>query len=215
KIQSFEPVVSPPGEAKPDWEILDLLGNRMGFPERYLFLQRIRAEIRRQIPMYSELGDGTGESWIKETSQQRLFQAEGQGELIPFTPVVTTESEAREKDYPFKAILGSLRFHLGSGTRTGYSDRIKDFELKGEVEISPEDGAKLNLKEGDEVRISSPHGAITRKVGLKRDLRPGLIFIPMAFHNNDARQLIGLTQLGIDDSPGWKEVHVKVEKAED
>jgi formylmethanofuran dehydrogenase subunit D len=49
---------------------------------------------------------------------------------------------------------------------------------------------------------------------LKKDLRPGLIFIPMAFHNNDAMELIELTQLGEVDLPGWKECHVNLEKAE-
>jgi len=108
--------------------------------------------------------------------------------------------------------LGSLRYHLGSGTRTSHSDRIKDFASKGEVEISSEDGAKLNVKEGDKVTISSPSGFISREVILKKDLRPGLIFVPVAFHNNDAMQLIELTQLGEADSPGWKECNVKVEK---
>jgi len=50
---------------------------------------------------------------------------------------------------------------------------------------------------------------------LKADLRPGLIFIPMAFHNNDVMSLIELTQLGETNSPGWKECNVKIEKAGD
>jgi formylmethanofuran dehydrogenase subunit D len=64
------------------------------------------------------------------------------------------------------------------------------------------------------VRISSPYGSISREVTLKKDLRPGLIFVPMAFHNNDAMQLIELTQLGRADSPGWKECNVRIEKAD-
>jgi len=110
--------------------------------------------------------------------------------------------------------LGSLRYHLGSGTRTSHSVRIKDFALKGEVEISAEDGARLDLHEGDKVRISSPYGSISRAVMLEKDLRQGLIFVPMAFHNNDAMQLIELTQLGKAGSPGWKECRVKLEKVE-
>ena len=47
RIQSFSPVVPPPGEAKPDWEILDLLATRLGAPERYGTVEKIRKEIRR------------------------------------------------------------------------------------------------------------------------------------------------------------------------
>jgi predicted molibdopterin-dependent oxidoreductase YjgC len=125
---------------------------------------------------------------------------------------VKTEPETSDEDYPLRAILGSLRYHLGSGTRTGHSGRIKDFALKGEVEIAPEDGAALKLKEGDQVRIASAHGSISREVKLKTDLRPGLIFIPTAFHHNDVMNLIELTQLGQANSPGWKECPVKIEK---
>ncbi|MBE9542255.1 MAG: molybdopterin-dependent oxidoreductase, partial [Proteobacteria bacterium] len=160
RIQSFEPVVSPPGEAKPDWEILDMLFDTMHYFKRYSSLQEIRAEIINLVPMYTELGRNGEESWIKECSNIRLFHPDGEGELIHFSPVIKTGDERSDKDYPFTAILGSLRYHLGGGTRTGYSDRIKAFGLKGEVEISSDDGARLNLKEGDRVRISSPYGSI-------------------------------------------------------
>jgi formate dehydrogenase alpha subunit len=215
RIQSFEPVVSPPGEAKPDWEILDMLFDTMHYFKRYSSLQEIRAEIINLVPMYTELGRNGEESWIKECSNISLFHPDGEGELIHFSPVIKTGDERSDKDYPFTAILGSLRYHLGSGTRTGYSDRIKAFGLKGEVEISPEDSARINLKEGDTVRISSPHGSISREVTMKKELRPGLVFIPIGFHNNDAMQLINLTQLGETDSPGWKECSVKIERLEE
>jgi len=215
RVQSFEPVVSPPGEAKPDWEILDLLAVRMGYPKKHYSFQKIRAEISHLVPMYVELEQKGEESWIRESSNLKLFHPDGQGKPIHFSPVITTEDETHDEVYPFKAILGSLRYHLGSGTRTSHSVRIKDFTLKGEAEISSEDGARLNLNEGDRVRISSPHGSISREVTLKEDLRPGLIFIPVAFHNNDAMQLIELTQLGKADSPGWKECNVRLEKVEE
>ncbi len=215
RVQSFEPVVSPPGDARPDWEILDLLSRKMSHADGYSSIQKIRAEISRRIPMYSELGKSGDESWIRETSNLRLFHPDEEGESISFSPVISVDDEVFDKAYPFTAILGSLRCHMGSGTRTGLSDRIKDFGLTGEVEISSEDGTRLNLKVGDKVKISSPDGSIEREVTLKKDLRPGLVFIPMAINNNDARQLMGLTRLGEADSPGWNGCHVKIESKKD
>jgi len=214
RIQSFEQVVAPPGEAKPDWEILDLLFAKMGCSKSYSSLDEIRAEIAELVPLCSELGSGMGQSWVKESSRLRLFRPTGEGEPIHFSQVIATENESLDENYPFKAILGSRRCHLGSGTRTGHSARIKNFVLKGEVEISTEDGDRLDLKQGDQVRISSVHGSILREVMLTKDLRAGLIFIPMAFHNNDVMNLIELTQLGEDNSPGWKECDVRLERIE-
>jgi formate dehydrogenase alpha subunit len=212
RIQSFDPVVAPPADAKPDWEILSLVAKGMGHLEQYTSIQRIRAEIRGAVPMYSELKEERAQGWIKATSGMTLFDTEGRGEAISFKPLVSTTIEGAEEPYPFKAILGSLRFHLGSGTRTSLSGRIRDFGLKGEVEISPEDGNKLNLNQGDEALISSQHGAITRQVTFSKHLTPGLIFVPRAFHDNNARELLGLTRLGVEDSPGWKVVPVNLEK---
>ena len=212
RIQSFEAAVCPPGDAKPDWEILGLLFAKLGCSKRYSSLDEIRAEIVELVPLYSKLDKDRGESWINESSNLRLFRRTGEGEPIHFTPVIMTETESLDKNYPFKAILGSRRYHLGSGTRTGHSARLKDFALKGEVEVSSEDGDRLDLKQGDQVRISSMHGSILREVILKEDLSPGLIFIPVAFHNNDAVNLLDLTELGQADLPGWKECDVRVEK---
>jgi formate dehydrogenase alpha subunit len=212
RIQCFEAVVSPPADAKADWQILDLLAQRMGHGKSYSSIESIRTEIRRNVPMYVDLGQDTEQAWIRLTSRMKLFHPQIEGELIPFTPLSVSKAEAAEEGYPFKAILGSSRVHLGSGTRTRLSERIRDFSPKGEVEISPEDAKELNLKEGDKVRIFSPYGSISREITFTEYLSPGLIFIPTAFQQNNARYLIKMTSLGTKKSPGWKLVNVKIEK---
>lgn len=212
RIQTFDPIVAPPGDARPDWEILALLAAKMGDLGHYSSLERVREEICRLVPMYAELVGHGSMAWIKETSQKSLFHPDGKGDLIPFSPVVSTRDEEPDDVYPFTAILGSLRYHLGSGTRTGYSHRIREFGLKGEIEISPEDGAKLDLHDGDTVRVLSQHGSVVREVRLESGLKTGLIFVPVAVSANDARNLIGLTELCKPASSGWKTCQVKLVK---
>jgi predicted molibdopterin-dependent oxidoreductase YjgC len=212
RIQSFEPAVSPPGEAKPDWEILDLLYERMASSAGYSSLVKIRQEIRQLVPMYEQLGRNGGVSWLKNTSGMSLYHPGGKGDAIRFFPVSPAENGKSDDDYYLNAILGSQRYHLGSGTRTGYSSRIREFDLKGEVEISPEDGSALSLKDGDTVKVSSPRGYVERQVKINSDLISGIIFIPLAFHGNNAMELIELNQLGKEGSPGIKGCRVKIEK---
>jgi formate dehydrogenase alpha subunit len=212
RIQPFEPVVSPPVEARPDWEILSRLFDRMGHPQKYTSLKDIREEISSLVPMYEDLGRQGREGWIKETSDKSVFHADGEGEPFRFSSISPIDDDMPDIVYPVTAILGSQRIHLGSGTRTSHSARIKNFDLKGEVEISPEDGDGLGVKEGEKVRISSAYGSISRVITLNKSLKAGHVFIPIAFHENDARQLIALTQLGESDSPGWKGCRVNLEK---
>jgi predicted molibdopterin-dependent oxidoreductase YjgC len=212
RIQSFEPVVSPPVEAKADWEILDLLAGKMGYAQHYGSLEKVRGEIARLIPMYGDLDGGEDPGWVRQKGDRRLFDPDGEGTLIPFTPVVSIEHKDINDEYPFTAILGSQRFHLGSGTRTGQSGRIHDHEVNGELKLSPEDGASLKVQDGDSVRVESEHGFMEREIKLEKGLGEGLIFIPVAFNANDAMNLIGLTRLGESDSPGWQGCQVKVTK---
>jgi len=214
RIQFFDPVVEPPGESRPDWMILDLLLEKMGNDRRYESIKNIRKEMSGLIPMYGGLRSHGKESWVRETSRMKLFNEGGDGELIPFSRATGIEEGLHDDAYPFKAILCPPRYHLGSGTRTSLSVRVKDFALGGELELSPVDTERLNLKDGDQVRISSLHGNLLRDVKINRGVKTGTIFVPTAINRNEAKELLGLAQTDGVDSPGWISCDVKVERAE-
>jgi len=178
----------------------------------YRSIEEVRDEIRGRVPMYSEWGRNGSSSWIREQSDLALFHPDEQGKSAGFLSIATQKNNARDEDYPLKAIFGTLRYHLGCGTRTGCSERIQRVTSMGEIEISDEDGKRLRFTNGDKARISSPYGVIERSVKINKNQKPGLIFVPLAFYGNDARNLIPLTSLESMNSPGFKEVGVKMEK---
>jgi len=206
RITCFKPVVPPPGEGKPDWEILDLLGLKMGQGKAYGALDRIQAEMARLIPMYAGLKEDSGNAWtwLRESEEERPFR---------FSSVTTTDAGEMDDDYPLTAILGSQRFHLGGGTRTAHSKRIADFGLKGEVVVSTEDAARLDLKNGDTVHLQSRHGGLRREVRIDRDVRAGQVFVPTAFYQNDAMNLFDVTPWGTGAWQGLKTCPVTLEKS--
>ena len=130
RIQSFDPAVAPPGEAKTDWEILEALGARMGSADRHRSLQRVRDEISKGIPEYADLAKTQGATWIRETSRFKRFRPDGTGEPIPFTPYSPIPAEETEKGYPFKALLASPRCHMGSGTEQVTRTASRSIRLK-------------------------------------------------------------------------------------
>jgi len=212
RIQSFAPVVAPPGKAMPDWKILDLLATRLGASEAYGSVEKIREEICRLVPFYVQL-NGKGQNWLKTTSPMALFHAEGADEMIAFSPVVSTADEQDDTDYPLTAILGTLRYHLGSGSRTLASGRIRDFDLDGEVAICASDADRLKLEDGETVKIESRWGAIKRKLIRSKHMGPSQLFVPLAVKANDAMKLIDLSDLANPKSAGWKTCAVRIEKA--
>jgi formate dehydrogenase alpha subunit len=212
RIQSVTPVVPPPGSAKPDWEILDLLAARLGSQNPYGSVENIRKEIRSLVPQYAEMS-GHGQRWLKAFSPMAAFHADGAKKMMSFSPVVLTQEDQSDADYPFTAILGSLRYHLGSGTRTSTSARIQEFDLNGEVVISTQDADKLKLKDGDAVQLKSRWGMIKRKIERSPRIGPGQLFVPLAVNANDAMNLINLADLANPKSAGWKTCAVKITKA--
>ncbi|PKN26144.1 MAG: hypothetical protein CVU64_18445 [Deltaproteobacteria bacterium HGW-Deltaproteobacteria-21] len=205
RIQSFEPAAPLPGEARPDWEILDLLGKRIGSWDTYRSIQNIRHEVAHLVPGYMDLGRKQSACWVKETAQPGIFR------LSPYSPI---SDESSDHGYPYKAILGTVRFHVGAGTRTSYSARMKEYGLEGEAEISPESAGSLGIRDGDEVSITSPYGAIRRKMVSSAGMRPGLVFVQRAVSGNDAASLLPLFSPITADTPGINVVPVKIERGD-
>lgn len=212
RIQSFDPVVTPPGKARADWQILDLVGARLGDGKPRESLADIRKEMRRLIPLYASL-NGSHEAWLEMTSTKSLFDPKGGDELISFYPVVSTEDQPADPEYPFTAIVGTQRYQLGSGTRTGASERIREFAIAGDIEMSPRDAAEFDLANGNAVAVTSVHGTLTRAIQIKSGLNPGQIFIPTGVKCNEAMKLFTLSDLNTPKAAGWKTCAVKIEKA--
>jgi formate dehydrogenase (NADP+) alpha subunit len=212
RIQSFEPAVPLLGEAKADWEILDLLAGKMGWKEPYGSIEHIRYEISSLAPGYADLARSRGTAWVQEKGEAKLFSAKGGGSLLSFTPYSPILLEGPDKDYPYQAILGSPRCHLGSGTRTSRSARIREYASEEEVDMSFQDGRALGIQEGDGVRISSAHGTIQRRAALSKGVGSGLIYVPRAVDGNSAASLIPLVLKGGADWAGMNVVAVKIEK---
>ena len=212
RLQTFQPVVSPPGKAQPDWKILDLLAAGLGGGKAYETLEKIREEICQLVPAYQSL-NGQNQGWLNPTGDKALFNTAGSKDLISFYPVVSTEDDGDDKNFPFTAIIGSLRYQLGSGTRTGASDRVNGFDLAGQLEMSPPDSTDLKIDNGDTVMLTSASGSITRSVRIDKSLSAGQLFVPTGYNKNDAMNLLPLSDITKAGSPGWKTTRVKVKKA--
>ena len=215
RIQTFEPVAPPPGEARADWEILVQIAKAMGHPEQYPKIEKIRQEIRRKVPMYEGLGNHH-QDWIKNNETGNPFLTNNaKFALLPALSAAGVKPAATVKpdvSYPLLAKIRSLRFHLGSGTRTSRSERIREYDQKGEIEISPADYRALELNGAGRVRVKSEFGEIERECKQNKYLSAGQVVIPMGVNHNDAMHLVGLSSKEEFDSCGWRVSRVRIEK---
>lgn len=207
RIQGVAAVVTPPGRAKPDWEILDLLSEKLGGQAPYGSVESIGKEIKQFIPAYADLRIAE-QGWIKSAES---VGSESPGR-ISFAPVAATEELSPGADYPLTAILGGRRYHLGSGTRTAVSPRIGMMADDGGVEISPSDAKAIGIIDGDRLTVSSPHGTLERPARLNKRIPPGHLFVPTGVCGNAAMSLIGFGDAADRGGEGWKTCPVKIGK---
>lgn len=211
KIQCFSAAIDPPGSARSDLDILGLIAEKLGAPAYKSTHEDIRKEIGNTISIFQDTAACKHPIWIRERSKKQGSSAE---DLIHFSPVISSTETVSGDDYPFVALFGSLRFHLGSGTRTEQSARIRDCDFRGEIEVSPVDAETMNLVQDDRIKIVSMTGEIERKIKVNKNIQTGFIYIPTAYNDNDARCLIQLMPLLDASSSGWDSCRVAVEKVE-
>ncbi len=209
RLQSFDAVVPPPGDALADWKLLAMLAEKNGHTEDYTTVENIQREIRQIIPGYSEIGSHR-QVWVSQPETK-------QSETFAFAPLSAARATTTDKDYPFSAFIGNLRWHLGSGTRTSRSGRIKASGKAGEIAISTKDAHALGLNKGSKddggavIRLVSPFGAVSRAYVVDPAVPPGQVFIPQGFSGNDLMQITDFSALK-DTGSGWRNVNVRIEK---
>lgn len=205
RIQPFAPVLQPPGEAREDWRILDELLLRFG-QKPYGSFKRISTEINRFVPLYTPEDQAGHPGFLpnEHTTDEKLT----------FAPLYIPDEEAEDLDYPYTAVITSSRLHLGSGTRTGNSRRIRDFQPGFQALISGTTAEELGLAEQDPIRIVSRYWELQISQHRDPELSPGIVLLPMAFHGNKALNLIPLSDIGHADRPesfGWTNCRVRLE----
>jgi formate dehydrogenase major subunit len=81
------------------------------------------------------------------------------------------------------------------------------------IDLSPEDGERYKLGEGEKVRVSSRRGSVVAPVRFDSGLRPGLAFLSVHFHEQVATN--DLTIDAVDPKSGtseFKATAIRIEK---
>jgi predicted molibdopterin-dependent oxidoreductase YjgC len=215
RVQRVRAGVPAPKGVKDDTAILFELARRLGHDWGEPRAETIWDELRSLSPMhagmsYARLEDLGGIQWPcyseshpgEQYLHNRLWQEPLLGPRAPFScvefepPVDTLTAE-----FPIRLTTGRRLDSYNTGVQTGkYSSPLRRPET---LDLSPEDGARFALQEGERVRIRSRRGAIEAPVHFDEGLRPGLAF--MTLHFPDQVRTNDLTIEATDPKSGTSE----------
>jgi len=189
RIQLLRKAVDPPGKAKDDFAILCMLGKAMGLGFDYTHPSEVMDEIASLTPLYGgvhfyRLGHG-GLQWPCPTNDHpgTPFLHKGKftrGKGLFVVPEYTPPVESPDHDYPYIFITGRMFCHYHTGTMTRRSPSLNREADKPFVEINPVDAARIGIRDGDAVRVSTRRDAIVTTAHITERVSRGSIFA--AFH---------------------------------
>jgi len=211
RVQLVRKAVEPVGEAKADWEIIQDLSNRFGYEMNYASAEDI-------MKITYERLQGEGLSWpcpdkdhpgTKFLHKDKFARGLGLFHAIEYQ----APAEVVDEDFPFWLSTGRVHVHYHTGTMTRVSPSLHAEMPEGSLEMHPEDGNRLGVQQGDEVRVASRRGEITAKVILTDRVDQGVVFMPFHFAETCANVLTNPAHDPTAKIPEYKVCAVKVEKA--
>jgi formate dehydrogenase alpha subunit len=227
RVQYTAAGISPPGQAKSDWQILQDLANAMGANWQYTSSADIWQEIRTAAPVFSgithqRLKESNGIFWPcydeSHPGTPRLYE-DGFGfrdRRARFMPVDLPETlmEPTEQ-YPYLLITGRLLEHFNTGEMSRRSKKLARLRPASYLDMNPQDAAEADLTENATVRLTSPHGTVLLPLKLDSKMQRGYLFAPIHYSEPNFNSL--MSAVPIDPKarmPALKVVPVKVEPAD-
>ncbi|MBF0406879.1 MAG: formate dehydrogenase subunit alpha [Candidatus Riflebacteria bacterium] len=221
RVQVLYKAVEPPGEAKDDWQIHQLLANKMGHNWKYNSAEDIFNELAKCTPSYAGMDyrrlAGNGLHWPCPTKEHpgtpvlhigKFTRGKGAMFPIPFK----NPAEIPDNDYPVYLTTGRVLQHFHTGTMTRKSEGLNN--LAGpHVMISVEDAKGLGISNSDNIKVTTRRGNITTKAFVTDRIPKGTAFVPFHFSEAPANKL---TINALDPEakiPEFKVCACKLEKA--
>jgi formate dehydrogenase alpha subunit len=221
RVQLVRQAIPPVGSCRPDWQIVQELSTRCGYPMNYKSPEEIFEEIKTLTPSYAGMSFARladqGLQWPCPTPEHpgtqvlhkdRFSRGKGAFTAIDYKP----PAELADGEYPMLLSTGRAFVHYHSGTMTRVSPTLHHELPEGYVEINPVDAKSLDIKDGERVKVSSRRGEIQIKAKVSRKVNRGVVFIPFHFAETAANMLTNPAHDPTAKIPEYKVCAVKVEK---
>ncbi len=221
RVQRVRKAISPPGEAKEDWEIICQLSTLMGYPMRYDSSEQIMAEISSVTPSYCGISypriEHQGIFWPCPSPDHPgtpcLHVDQFTCGLGVFNPVeYVPPAEEPDDEYPLILTTGRVLYHYHTGTMTMKTPDINMLAPECFVEISRVDAKRYEIKPGDLIRVRSRRGEIVAKAMISNMAHVGTIFIPFHWAEAAANRLTNKALDPIAKIPELKVCAVTLER---
>ncbi|MEK6441499.1 formate dehydrogenase subunit alpha [Pseudonocardia sp. T1-2H] len=201
RVQLGRKVMDAPGQARPDWEIVQDIARRIGLDWDYGAPSEVFDEMVALMPSYTNLAyDNLG---LSGKLYPNADPEHSDGTVVMFDEHFNTDDglahlvpaqwlpakELPDAEYPLVLNTGRLLEHWHTGSMTRRSFALDAISPAAEVYMHPKDAADRGLAHGEMVRARSRRGAIELLVRVSHREQLGNVFIPFHFREAAANLL--------------------------
>jgi predicted molibdopterin-dependent oxidoreductase YjgC len=222
RVQRVRKAVEPPGQARPDWQILCDLARAAGYAmPHYAGPGEVYAEMAALSPKfagisYERLDAEGGLQWPCPTPDHPGTPTlHLDGPLVGRAPFQAIEyrpsAELACDDYPLVLSTGRTLYHYNSATQTIRDPGPMARQPRNFLEMHRRDARKRGLGNGDRIQVSSRRGAIEAEVLISPRVRPGCVWMPFHFAESPTNQLTNDAGDAVTGTGEYKVCAVRVE----
>ncbi len=203
RISRQRAFLPPPGEARPDWQIISDVATRMGFGAafdydhprevfaEYIALDAATAHFRRDLDLSvfadADYANLVPTQWPRNGhrffADGQFFHPNGKARMVPVQPPVVSK--------PSLALnTGRNRDQWHTMTRSGKSARLGAHLAEPYVEIHPDDAADIGAGAGDLIAVQNDQGRVILRALITSRVATGELFVPMHWTRQHSRAAV-------------------------
>ncbi len=193
QVQMGRAALSPPGEARPDWWIIQEMARRFGLGWDYHGPEQVFAEMKQGMHSLDHISwsrleregsvtypcsadDAPGQDVVFSDAFPR---AGGRGRFSPAWPL--PPDEPVDEAYPIVLTTGRLLEHWHTGAMTRRSRVLDEREPEAAAFLASAELDRLGVTPGDAIKIATRRGSITLTARADQAMPEGMVFVPFAF----------------------------------
>ncbi len=223
RVQRVRKAVQPPGEARPDWQILLQFAQAVGAKWDYEGPADIYQEMVADTPKFAGISharldaEGTGLQWpctdanhpgTKFLHEGGVLRGKGQFQAIEYRP----PAELADALYPLVMSTGRTLYHYNCATQTRRAPGPATKQPECFIELHRFDARQRGLKDGQMVQVSSRRGSIQVRAHISKQVKKGCVWMPLHFAEARANLLTNDQGDVVTGTAEYKVCAVQIEK---
>src|SRR5262250_2103654 len=193
QVQMGRQALPLPGEAKPDWWLIQEIGRRIGLPWNYTHPSEIYTEMASLMPSLDNISweriaredavtypsDAPDQPGHDVVFDKGFPRAGGFGKLV--AAKLSPPNEVPDAEFPMVLTTGRQLEHWHTGAMTRRASVLDALEPAAVASLSRGDITRLAIAPGDMVRVTTRRGVVELAVRQDDAIPDGVVFIPFAY----------------------------------